>query len=1545
MKKKLLYILTALVLLFGMLPGVTVQAAADWGSAQVVLDLPGDATTNPANLDIHNVLYTIDDTNLYVKVINVGAFTPDGVVSWTSLDIDSDAFSGDPNMGGDPSLLAGAEYRIDVSLPAGPNTLMCWDGYQFDYYPVSGGDPSVQITDGGMSIEISIPQTAFGGDLPQLTNGLYLKQVMVDTLGVMGPVDFAEGSVGAVGGGANPGDPEWWPVNPTIPDGDSDASGTPEIVGIDYVINDGNLWLRYIADSTFTFSSQQITTAIDIDVNAGTGDLTGMTGPAGTEYTIRTAYNSGAYQGTDVFRYDNPMTPLEYGGWSYAELQESLGYFYYTIPLTVFGLDSGEFEDGVVKIDAVVAGPGLPPVMIDNIVGVTGGGTLDPTASFNPTSGPVGTEVTVTGSNWEASETINPVTVGGETATHTLSVDGSGNLGGTLTIPSLSDGQQTVVITGSVSGGQTFTDAFEVTSGGGGGGGPTAVLNPVAGPVGTEVMVTGSDWGASESISQVTVGGETATNSLTVNAVGFLSGSITVPELTDGLKDIVITGSTSGAQTYTDAFTVTAPPSENIIRNGDFSSGFDQWVVNAKLSQDWNPVSEGRADVYTGDENYNGPVWHQNLNVTDIANTTFTISLDLTNINSYTYGNTVAVYLVYVDTSDELHKTMALNPANESISDATPFSADITMPGDARKLVQLVMVKESWGDFSVDTIALTASGVTVGPVPVITGLSATAGEYGSSLTITGTDFGTEEGEVSIGGLADGITITNWTDTSITVTVNEPARSGSVCVIADFVESNLDYSFDITSPNFTIEIMSDYLPMIEGGPVVAIVGIKFLNGFAPANGITLQMATDSAWVNETFAPQVHYVPGGAICRIDTLGIADGVYPITIEAVEDNSVTRTASFIMEITSTTDITFYQTDEDYNQNIVTEVNADRQGNLMITAGGTDSNGGDITPWLTLESSNPNVLGVYEVINQGYYIYAMGTGSANLTATAPDGYSENLPITVTVPADPAITAISMTPAVTTNLWQDTMTFYGEGSQSIGWIIYGMTSDQLTENTMDYSPDYRSYGGTFKLNPDSPPDIGSYLFSVHTGGYSVTSEAAAPLTVINDASYSALETCAVALDKNLGIWQIEGFTLEFYQDGVLQFSRDVFIHPGMGGPEPEAYIGAIPPGTYKLRYVPQNASVQDQWYPNSPSADYADEILFQAGQVVEDIYFFVMGYPEGQEANLVSVEILPANPNLNVDDTLHFEATAHYDNGYADEWVGYSAAWDSSNTTVASIDGMGNVQALAGGVTTISATFGGMVGSTTLTVNGSALESIEVLPANPVINAGETLQFEALGHYEGGMTENITEVVQWASSNRTVANVSVTGLATSSFGGTTNVTATLGGVTGWTILTVNQTPVLNVLTDNVTSITENSTVLNGALLSLDVSPVNVSFEWGTAPGDYPNETPLQEMTGPGLFEALIEELTANTTYYYRAKAVGNTVDYGGEMSFTTLAGQQQPLRGDVNGDGAVNILDMTRVARIILGYEGPVPAADVNGDTLINVLDMTAIIRIILEID
>ena len=69
--------------------------------------------------------------------------------------------------------------------------------------------------------------------------------------------------------------------------------------------------------------------------------------------------------------------------------------------------------------------------------------------------------------------------------------------------------------------------------------------------------------------------------------------------------------------------------------------------------------------------------------------------------------------------------------------------------------------------------------------------------------------------------------------------------------------------------------------------------------------------------------------------------------------------------------------------------------------------------------------------------------------------------------------------------------------------------------------------------------------------------------------------------------------------------------------------------------------------------------------------------------------------------------------------------------------------------------------------------------------------------------------------------------------------------------------------------------------------------------------------------------------------------------YTNIAGDlvEPTTNGDVNGDGRVNVSDVSALINMILGLESMnQDLADVNGDGRVNVSDVTALINIILGI-
>jgi trimeric autotransporter adhesin len=197
--------------------------------------------------------------------------------------------------------------------------------------------------------------------------------------------------------------------------------------------------------------------------------------------------------------------------------------------------------------------------------------------------------------------------------------------------------------------------------------------------------------------------------------------------------------------------------------------------------------------------------------------------------------------------------------------------------------------------------------------------------------------------------------------------------------------------------------------------------------------------------------------------------------------------------------------------------------------------------------------------------------------------------------------------------------------------------------------------------------------------------------------------------------------------------------------------------------------------------------------------------------NLVSIAPLtPANPVVAVGATEQFTATGTLsDNTMRD--VTAVITWQSSNPAVATITAGGLAKTLLPGTTTISASYGTVNQSTTLTVQPPT--SITVTPANVTTAVGASQQFTATGGFADGSTRDLTSLVTWSSSANGVATISNTagsnGLASAAGNGATTITATLGGAggpfVGSTRLDVKTLSALDITPAN-TSVARGSTV-------------------------------------------------------------------------------------------------------------------------------------------
>ena len=120
---------------------------------------------------------------------------------------------------------------------------------------------------------------------------------------------------------------------------------------------------------------------------------------------------------------------------------------------------------------------------------------------------------------------------------------------------------------------------------------------------------------------------------------------------------------------------------------------------------------------------------------------------------------------------------------------------------------------------------------------------------------------------------------------------------------------------------------------------------------------------------------------------------------------------------------------------------------------------------------------------------------------------------------------------------------------------------------------------------------------------------------------------------------------------------------------------------------------------------------------------------------------------------------------------------------------------------------------------------------------------------------------------------------------------------------------------------------------------------GAAQGVNSNSTTSYFMLNAN--EPQFDKITSNTTFNrgYAYLKVPTSQTGGVSTIYTNLSEGSETIPGDVNGDGKVNVSDVSTLINMILGLSPMDEArADVNGDTRVNVSDVTALINIILGI-
>ena len=549
--------------------------------------------------------------------------------------------------------------------------------------------------------------------------------------------------------------------------------------------------------------------------------------------------------------------------------------------------DQVQAAAGVASASATLGGSDTWGAVLAAFKTATGGGVTGPQiTSINPTAGLVGTSVTITGANFGASQGTSTVTFNG-----TAAIPTSWSATSTVTpVPSGATTGNVVVTVGSVaSNGVAFTVTTlpSITS-----------LSPTSGALGTSVAIAGANFGSTQGTSTVTFNGTAST------PTSWSATSIVTPVpsgATTGNVVVTVGGLASNGVAFTVA---SAPGLISLMQHKSIDAGittsFSLGFVSANTAGNWIAVVvraglssaqvftvkdsngntykkaaqvgftasavtlaiyyaenvKGGANTLTVSDTVSGPFRFAILEYSGIATSN---SLDVTAAATGTSTSPNSGNLTTTASGDLLLGAIATTNAavftaasGYTIADSVPAEPNtkvvtedqIQAASGAASTSATLAGPDIWGAVSGAFKAATGGG---GPRPQIMSLNPTSAPVGTSVTITGGNFGASQGTSTV--TFNGITATptSWSVTSIVPRVPSGASTGSVMVTVGGLASN-GVAFAVTIvPSVTIQPTSQNV--IAGNSTTFLViaaGTAPLSYQWQKNGASISGATSSTY---------------------------------------------------------------------------------------------------------------------------------------------------------------------------------------------------------------------------------------------------------------------------------------------------------------------------------------------------------------------------------------------------------------------------------------------------------------------------------------------------------------------------------------------------------------------------------------------------------------------------------------------------------------------------------------------------------------------------
>jgi RHS repeat-associated protein len=349
-------------------------------------------------------------------------------------------------------------------------------------------------------------------------------------------------------------------------------------------------------------------------------------------------------------------------------------------------------------------------------------------------------------------------------------------------------------------------------------------LSATTGPVGSQVVINGSGFGATQNSSVVLLNGV----GVNVNSWSGTSITVTIPSGATSGPMLVSVAPNMNDSNYID-FTVTTQPLPTgwldqdiglvgIAGNATYNSG--TFTVNAAGQGVFSTADEIHF-VYqslSGDGTIVARVVSLTGSSSPPAGVMIRDSLSAGSTSAFVAYRTSTGYLVIRTTQDasSTYQTIAsatlpywvklVRSGNTFTGYTGPDGVNWTQVGTTQTIsmaqnvyIGLAVSSDTTSALStatIDNVSITTSTI---PAPVITGVSATTGSIGSQVVITGDGFGVSQSSSVVLLNGSPVTINSWNSTSIIVTIPSGATSGPLLVsVAPSMNDSNYVLFTVTS---------------------------------------------------------------------------------------------------------------------------------------------------------------------------------------------------------------------------------------------------------------------------------------------------------------------------------------------------------------------------------------------------------------------------------------------------------------------------------------------------------------------------------------------------------------------------------------------------------------------------------------------------------------------------------------------------------------------------------------------------------------------------